>query len=391
MHPLAERAWHLVPKRLQDAIATGVDRAQGVTPPEAPVPDVAKQYRMLVGPVNYAGQGYRWSRAVEQSGQVSARNYVHTGNNVLRYDADYLVSWRTTEHSRAWQQSMLDVLSRDYTHVLIEACYPVLGGMFRGDMRRQIALMQDAGIKVGIVGHGTDVRSPARHLENEKWSYFTTELWDAPLDKTEEVVQENLRLINDVDVPTFVSTAGLLLDLPRAHFLGVVVDAGRWANSEPLLARPRVKVVHAPTNPKAKGTPDIAPVARRLHDEGVIEYVELTGIPNEKMPAAIADADVVLDQFRSGDYGVAACETMAAGRVVLAHISGQVRAEVERHAGMPLPIVDCTIDDVEDVLRDIAGQREKYRTIAAQGPEFVKRLHNGDFSRDVLMREFLEG
>jgi hypothetical protein len=389
MHPVLERAWKLVPKVAQDAIAAGVDRARGVKPPPPPLPDPTKTYRLLVGPVNYAGQGYRWSRALETTGAVSARNYVHTENNVLQYDADYRVTWRTAEHSRAWQRSMLDAIGEDYTHVLIEACFPILGGMHSGDVRKQVALMQERGVKVGIVGHGTDIRLPSTHMQADPWSYFHNDIW-VPAALLEPSVADNLALIADLGLPTFVSTAGLLIDIPSAHFLGVVVDPGRWANDAPLLERERIKVVHAPTNPNLKGTPDIAPIARRLQDEGLIEYVEISGVPNERMPGVFADADVVLDQFRTGDYGVGACETMAAGRVVLAHVSEQVRTEVERQAGMPLPIPETTIDTVESVLRDIAARREHYQAIARSGPEFVRRLHNGDFSRDVLMTKFLE-
>ncbi|MDR6866312.1 hypothetical protein J2Y69_000904 [Microbacterium resistens] len=391
MNPLAERAWHLVPKRLQDAIAAGVDRAQGISPPPVPVPDMTKPYRMLVGPVNYAGQGYRWSRAAESSGLVSARNYVHTGNNPLGYDADHLVSWRTSEHSRAWQNAMLAEIRGSYTHVLIEACFPILGGMFRGDVRRQVALIQDAGVKVGIVGHGTDVRLPSRHARNVPYSHFgdDVEKW-VPLDKMERAIADNLELVADLGVPTFVSTPGLLDDLPDAHLLGVVIDVEKWANTTPTLVRDRLRVVHAPTQTHVKGTALIRPIVDRLVAEGLIEYVELTGVPNSEMPETFASADVVLDQFRIGDYGVGACETMASGRIVLTYLTDAVRREVDRQAGMPIPIPEVTVDTLEDVLRDIAARREHYREIAAQGPEFVRRLHDGRFSRDVLMREFLE-
>lgn len=389
MHPAIERAWKLVPKSVQDAIASGVDRVRGVTPPPPPLPDLSKPSRLLVGPVNYAGQGYRWSRALEETGRVSARNYVHTENNVLHYPADYRVTWRTAEHSRAWQRAMLDTIGRDYTHVLLEACFPILGGMHHGDVRRQVALLQERGVKVAVMGHGTDVRLPSTHMAADEWSYFHDDIW-VPASLLEPSVAANLALIADLDVPTFVSTAGLLVDLPQAHFVGVVVEPERWANDAPVLERERIKVVHAPTNPELKGTPDISPIARRLHDEGLIEYVELGRIPNAEMPAVFADADVVLDQFRTGDYGVGACETMASGRIVLAHVTEQVRAEVARHAGMPLPIPETTIANLEDVLRDIVARRDHYRALAASGPEFVHRLHNGDFSRDVLMTHFIE-
>ncbi|QYM76988.1 glycosyltransferase [Leucobacter luti] len=389
MHPAAERLWNLTPKLAQDAIASGVDRLRGAVPPPPPVPDPQMPIRLLVGPVNYAGQGYRWSRAVEETGRVSARNYVHEANNPLGYASDYTVPWRTAEHSRSWQRSMLETLSEQYTHVLIEACFPILGGRYSGDMYRQAAELQEAGLKLAIVGHGTDIRLPSRHAELHEWSYFHTDEWVAP-ELVEKVVSKNLKLIDDLGVPTFVSTAGLLLDVPEAHFLGVIIDPERWSNDEPLLVRDRLKVVHAPTNPIPKGTTLIAPIARRLHDEGLIEYVELRGIPNDQMPAIFADADVVLDQFRGADYGVAACETMASGRIVLAHVSDQVRAEVESRAGMALPIPETTPGTIESMLRDIAARRDHYREIAAQGPEFVRRLHSGDYSRNALMQHFLD-
>lgn len=389
VHPAAERIWNLTPKIAQDAIASSVDRLRGAVPPAPPLPDPARPIRLLVGPVNYAGQGYRWSRAVEETGRVSARNYVHEANNPLGYASDYTVAWRTAEHSRSWQRAMLRTLSENYTHVLIEACFPILGGRHSGDMYRQAAELQDAGLKLAIVGHGTDVRLPSRHAELHEWSYFHNDEWVAP-ELVEKVVEKNLKFVSELDVPTFVSTAGLLLDLPKAHFLGVIIDPEKWQNSEPLLVRDRLKVVHAPTNPIPKGTTLIAPIAQRLHDEGLIEYVELRGIPNDQMPAVFADADVILDQFRAADYGVAACETMASGRIVLAHVSEQVRTEVEARAGMPLPIPETTADTVEAMLRDIATRRDHYRAIAAQGPEFVRRLHSGDYSRDTLMRNFLD-
>ncbi|KJQ53663.1 glycosyltransferase family 1 protein [Microbacterium sp. SA39] len=391
MNPIAERAWQVVPKPLQDAIAAGVDKLQGAIVPSPPLPDTNRPYRLLIGPVNYAGQGYRWARAAETSGLVSARNYVHTGNNPFGYDADHLVTWRMSEHSRAWQRAMLQVIRTDYTHVLIEACFPILGGLYRGDVRRQVRLLQEAGVKVGIVGHGTDVRLPSTHLRDHPDSHFGVGAADwAPVERIERNVAENLALIADLDVPVFVSTAGLLRDLPDGHLLGVVIEPDRWASSEPLLERKRPRVVHVPTQPHVKGSHLIGPVARRLHDEGLIEYIELTDIAHDDMPAVFGSADVILDQFRVGDYGVGACEAMAAGRLVLSHVSTQVRDVVERRAEMPLPIPDVSVGTLEGVLRDVVARPATYRALAATGPDYVRRLHDGSFSRDVLLHEFLE-
>lgn len=390
MNPVAEKAWQALPKPVQDTIASGIDRLQGITPPSPPVPDLSRPFRLLVGPVNYAGQGYRWSRAVETSGVVSARNYVHEANNPFQYGADHLVSWRTAEHSRQWQKEMLREIRESYTHVLIEACFPILGGMVHGDVRRQVALIQDAGVRVGMVGHGNEVRLPSRHRAESPWSQFhNSDEWVAA-ELVEDVVASNLALIDDLQIPTFVSTAGLLADLPEAAFLGVVIDPERWSNANPLLTEKRIRVVHAPTNPFIKGTPLIAPIVQSLVDDGIIEYTEIKNLANEEMQEVFAHADVILDQFRIGDYGVGACEAMASGRVVLTYVDDQVRAEVERHAKMPLPIPAVTVATLDATIREIAAERERYRALADSGPEFVRRLHNGDFSRDVLLRDLIQ-
>ena len=390
MNSFFETAWKLLPKSFQDAAAMAVDRIQGNPKPDSfPIPDLSKKYRVFITPVNYSGQGYQWARQLEQTGLVSAVNLVHIENNPLKYPADYSVRWRISEHSKYWQNELLNYLKKYFTHVIVEACYPPLGGLYKGNVAKQINVLRAYGIKVAIVGHGTDVRLPSRHAQLEKGSYFKDDEWVNP-ELVEPVVFQNLQLIEQISVPTFVTTAGLLLDLPEAHFLGVIIEPERWVNAAALLEKPKIKVVHAPTNPVTKGSTYIRPIINKLVDEGIIEYFEIQGIPNDQMVKIYSDADVVLDQFRSGDYGVAACETMAAGRLVLTHVSDQVRDLVENQAQMQLPIPETTIDTLEFRLRDIAADRLKYVYLASLGPEFVKRLHSGEYSRRVLQKYFIE-
>ena len=58
----------------------------------------------------------------------------------------------------------------------------------------------------------------------------------------------------------------------------------------------------------------------------------------------------------------------------------------------PLPVEEAPVTSCAGrwLALDIAARRDHYREVAATGPEFVRRLHNGDFSRDVLMKHFIE-
>ncbi len=95
-----------------------------------------------------------------------------------------------------------------------------------------------------------------------------------------------------------------------------------------------------------KGTQLIAPVLERLAERGTIDFRYVEGVAAADMPALYGEADIVLDQFRIGSYGVAACEAMAAGRVVVGHVSPAVRSHVLRATGLELPIVEATPDSL---------------------------------------------
>jgi glycosyltransferase involved in cell wall biosynthesis len=164
----------------------------------------------------------------------------------------------------------------------------------------------------------------------------------------------------------------------------VVVDPDRWATDRPVLARPRPVVVHAPSSGPMKGSDAIDPVMVALHDEGLIEYRRVHGVASADMPELYRDADIVLEQFRIGGYGVAACEAMAAGRVVIGHVAPPAREVASEAAGIALPIVESTAGELERVVRDVVRDPDPFVALAATGPRFVRTLHDGAASADAL-------
>jgi hypothetical protein len=139
-------------------------------------------------------------------------------------------------------------------------------------------------------------------------------------------------------------------------------------------------VLHVPSNPRLKGSHLVDPLLHRLHDEGRIEYRRLEGVAPGDMPALVADADVVLDQFVLGLYSVMAIQGMAAGRLVVAHVHDRVRARTP----VPLPVLEATPDDLVEVLETVLADRSPYQELAAQGPSYAAEVHDGRRSARVL-------
>ncbi|WP_149084913.1 MULTISPECIES: glycosyltransferase family 4 protein [Microbacterium] len=340
--------------------------------------------RLFIAPVNSAGQGYAWARAAERLPGVSAANFMYRGaDDVFAYPADHSVPTAYFVANRRWQAAQRRAVARGFTHAVVESGRQVLGG--GSTPEEDIAWLRDRGLRVALLWHGSDIRRPDQHARREPDSPFRDGSYpEQP--RLQAITEANHRLMRTLGLPVFVSTPDLLTDVPEATWLPVVVDADPWSAAAPSvpLRRDRPVVVHAPSRAGLKGTATIAPTLRRLHGEGVIEYREVTGVSAARMPEVYGEADIVLDQFSLGIYGVAACEALASGRVVVSHVSDEVRERVRTRTGRELPVLESRAADLDRVLRGILADRDRAATFAAAGPGFVRAVHSGQRAADAL-------
>lgn len=341
--------------------------------------------RLMIAPVNYSAQATAWAAALERADpDVSATNMSITVPHGYDFPTGLDVPLAVYHNSRSWQRRQFETVASHASHVLIEAMEAPFGRLFGRSVATQADALERRGVRVAYIQHGTEVRIPSLHAESDPWSYYR----DATIDvqRAEQVAQRNVTALSRVPNPVFVSTPDLLRDLPFATWCPVVVDPAAWRTDriEPAPTTP-LRVTHAPTNPALKGTPLITPVLQELQDAGVIELQLAHGVPSGDMRALYEHTDVYLDQFRLGSYGVAACEAMAAGCVVIGHVSEQVRTHVQSSTGLELPIVQATPDTVGATLRGLAADRNRLASLRETGSAFVTDVHDGRRSSRVLL------
>lgn len=349
-------------------------------PPTEPV-------KLFVGPANFAGQGTLWARAAARHLPGVGARSMGLSNPVFTFEVDYDVPPEVYADPE-WMLRQERYLLSEYTHVLIEACRPLTGRRYGRQAAGEIPVLRRGGLTVGLIAHGSDVRIPDVHTGTTKWSPFTDTTWESvPILQASATL--NARTMNEYDGPTFVSTPDLLDFVPGAAWCPVVVDPDRWASTHPVLEREVPVVAHAPSASRFKGSELIDPILAGLAERGVIEYRRITGVPPVQMPQVYRDADIVLDQFALGSYGVAACEAMAAGRIVVGHNTDAVRSRVRTDAGVDLPIVEADPESIVSVIEALMAGRDAARASSAAGVEFVRRLHDGTWSARVLGERFL--
>lgn len=378
---LASDAWPL--RKLRALLARGAEI------PDPLLPDSGAAVRVLFGPFNYAGQAFRWARSLEASRpEVSARCFA-TSAGGFGFSVDQVVPSGVFVGSEAWRAEQRRSFDA-YSHVVFESFGSLLGRGTGSVVLDEIRELGERGIHVALLCHGSDIRSPRAHAQ--RTPDLPLEEWGPTVKRLQRGADENREVLDAFDGPVFVSTPDLLLDVPEGIWVPVVVDAATWAEAGARTGTGDAKlptVMHIPSNANIKGTGHVDRVTTELHERGAIRYERLSGVPAQEMPNTIARADIVVDQLLLGSYGVAACEAMAAGRVVVGNVSEQVRAEVKRATGFELPIVQATQHTLEQVLIELAASSSARVEAGVRGAEFVRAVHGGTWTAEV-MADFLE-
>lgn len=365
-----------MPGRLGRSVTTGARPTPGGSGPV-----------LGIGPTNLAGQGGAWAHAVAHHLGAEAEAWQLERDDGLLFPAARRIAsaeWL----SPVWQLGEFSRLTDGYTHLLSEGLVSLFGSLNTGWASDDLQELYHAGIRVGVVFHGSDIRDPRRHRALEKYSPFAAA--DHPLTQAmERRAREAADALNEFDGPRYVTTPDLLDDVPDALWLPVVVDlpAGAAVSEagRPPLERERPVVVHVASNPFLTGTDLIEPVVRELHERGLIEYRRLESVSPDRLPAVLREADVVLDHFLLGSYGVLSCQAMAAGRITVCHVGARTRERI----GTPLPILQATPDTLGEVLERVVADRRWALEAAAAGPDFVREFHDGRMSARILA-DFLQ-
>lgn len=351
-----------------------------------PVPEA--ECRLFVGPTNFAGQGRAWARAVEREVPgVASICFALEIVGGFSFEDDFHVTPLVYRRNRRWQAEQFAYVQQ-FTHAIIEAGRPLFADLFHLDPFREAKVLTAAGVRVAMLSHGSDSRIPAHHAERYQWSPYRDKDW-TEVARLQQQASRFVQRLRGFAGPVFVSTPDLLDDLPFGQWCPVVVDPAVWETDAPVLERERPVVVHAPSNPRVKGSQFVDEALEPLHERGLIEYRRIGRVPAGEMPALYADADIVLEQFRLGSYGVAACEAMAAGRVVVGNVTPVVRSRVQHRTGLELPVVQAEPTRIGAVVERLVAQREEGVAAAEAGRRFVREVHDGGFSARVL-RPFLE-
>ena len=146
----------------------------------------------------------------------------------------------------------------------------------------------------------------------------------------------------------------------------------------------KLRIVHAPSDPKVKGTEYVIKAVEELKNEGYkIELDLVKNMPHQEAVEHYKRADIVVDQLLVGWYGVFAIECMALGKPVCVYI----REDLKSYLPTPRPLVATSSRGSQGGLEKTYRRFNLRNRIGKTARMFVEQVHDADKIAKYLVKE----
>lgn len=150
-----------------------------------------------------------------------------------------------------------------------------------------------------------------------------------------------------------------------------------------------LRIVHAPSHRKVKGTDIILAACEELKKDGfVFELLLVEGLSHAQARRVYESADLLIDQVFAGWYGGLAVELMALGKPVMVYLREDDLRFLPPGMREDLPFIRITPDSVRRCLQEVLEMpRSRLVSMARRSRAFVERWHDpmviaADLKRD---------
>lgn len=165
----------------------------------------------------------------------------------------------------------------------------------------------------------------------------------------------------------------LQLDLfPRPYFVRQRIWLPDFTPTPPDEQNRRPVLVHSPSAPVAKGTAAVLAAVEKLKARYDFDFRLIQNMPRHQALQVVKEADLFLDQFVLGGYGLAALEAMAFAKPVVLYVKPSLLAQYPAD----LPVINATQDNLTEVLAPLLADASLRHELGRRSRAYVERHHD---------------
>jgi glycosyltransferase involved in cell wall biosynthesis len=338
--------------------------------------------KVLLGPANIVSLLSTTAKGLRKNNNIKVKGISLWTNKYWTFDDDWLVfediSWKSP------LKKIKQIIYKNYklfTLILwadiIHWCWDIKGNSILNFHYRLIRLLKKPVVVEWI---GSDIRIPEVVFElnpyyNKVWNEgvftYQFESYERSMN-----IQSRFKKINAI--PLVCPEMSLFINkklFPDFHIVFQRIDLKSYQVNYPSVDVKKPVLVHTPSALGAKGTKEMKEVLNNLHKKGFqFEYIEITNMPKKDATEAVQKADIFLDQFIIGSYGLATCEALAMGKPVFCFIMPAVKELLPKDC----PIIDASLDSFEMELEKYLLNSELRRDTGIKSRQYAEKYHDTD-------------
>ncbi|PYZ97562.1 hypothetical protein CR205_02910 [Alteribacter lacisalsi] len=319
--------------------------------------------RILHAPTEIAGQMGQLCQGLSELGmQVKGYNWFHS---YLAYagettDTDAFELAKMIEEITAWA----DVFHFHNGNTLLPQLL-------------DLPMLKASGKKRVMHHWGNDVRTVAKVKKHNNYMLPPSYYSDSEIHRRLMLLKGvfDTCIIQDYEMMPYVKSY-----YKHIHVLPLACTLSRFPERLPSAQETKPKIVHAPTNREFKGSSFVETAFKKLEQAEHFSFRTVEKMSHAAALKSYEEADIVVDQLLCGTYGMLSVEAMAMGKVVVAYIRPDVKAQLPK----TLPIVNAKPETLAEVLRELIRDPELRHETGRKSRAFVKEHHDARIVAEKL-------
>ena len=150
----------------------------------------------------------------------------------------------------------------------------------------------------------------------------------------------------------------------------------------------KIKILHAPSVPTLKGTPEILKALEKLKRKHNFELILVEKKPYHEALKLYSQADLVIDQLNVGWYGAFAVEVMAMGKPVACYLRTEDYQFLPNDLAKEIPIYNLDPERLVETLESIINDRSNWIEKGKKSRAFVEKWHNPKHLQPIIERQY---
>lgn len=235
---------------------------------------------------------------------------------------------------------------------------------------------------------GSDIRNPLIDIQdNPYFEEIVHELYSNDVDSISKDSIELQRKFGKYGFCTLTCSdlkQYLIPKLYKSNFsLSQRINIDHLPEPKENTERKRIRICHAPSSKKIKGTEYVISAVERLKNEGYeFEFDLIHNVNHEEAINRMNNSDVFIDQLILGGHGMAALEALSLNKLVLVYLKDYALNSYPKDH----PLINVNPSNLYSVLQNILENFESYESKRNSGRIYVNKYH----STEKLIPELID-